>query len=419
MQHDFLIINPMRILKAKSPFASAVFKLLSAFYIIGASVSYAQIASQLAPLSTVSEVKASQDGVIPQPQIESATSVKKGEPVDFKMTIGGGGSESSTTSTSTTTSGTTTSDVQLPTASPTAISPPRPKIPNSIAVTDFSVKNEYQEFFYDEKASAKGSFNTNSNFGPTGGVPVLPVDGSTPQVQGPITYTGNTVVTANSDSNYAKNFGTKRTISYGEIRGINADIKAALLKAGYKVVQSAPNVSKEKQGDEYFDLRERIKRGDFADAQYVLQGTIVNVDIRSTNDQIAGTSDYAFRLEYSLLADFTLVNTETLEVSAAFNAMGSGQDMYLGKYNANFVPKINKITKELLVSFGQEAEKKLYEQLPNLNKKETGLGSLFSSKQQEAAGVGDPSTLKVYKPGKNYDSGKEISTDIPLTIYKK
>ena len=417
MTNDFTKHIPMQIQKAISPVALKVLRVLCVYYLLGVSVSHAQIASQLAPLSAVPEVKASQDGVVAQPQIQPSPSGKKGDPVDFKLTIGGGSSESSTTST--TTSVTTTSNVQQPVVTPTVISPPRPKIPNSVAVTDFSVKTEYQEFFYDEKASSKGSFNANSNFGPTAGGVAPTVDSGSPQVPTAVTYTGTSTVTANSDSNYSKNFGTKRTISYGEIRGINADIKAALLKAGYKVVQSAPNVAKEKQGDEYFDLRERINRGDFGDAQYVLHGTIVNVDIRSTNDQIAGTSDYAYRLEYSLLADFTLVNTETLEVSAAFNAMGSGQDMYLGKYNANYVPKINKITKELLVSFGQEAEKKLYEQLPNLNKKETGLGSLFSSKQQEAAGVGDPSTLKVYKPGKNYDSGKEISTDIPLTIYKK
>ena len=417
MTNDYLKHQPTRIQKAISPIAPQLLKVFSLFWLIGSSVSHAQIASQLAPLSAVSEVKATQDGVVAQPLIQPAPTAKKGEPVDFKMTIGGGGSESSTTST--TTSVTTTSNLQQPVLTPTVILPTRPKIPNSIAVTDFSVKNEYQEFFYDEKASSKGSFNANSNFGSTGGGVAPTVESGSPQVPTALTYTGTSTVTANSDSNYSKNFGTKRTISYGEIRGINADIKAALLKAGYKVVQSAPNVAKEKQGDEYFDLRERINRGDFGDAQYVLHGTIVNVDIRSTNDQIAGTSDYAYRLEYSLLADFALVNTETLEVSAAFNAMGSGQDMYLGKYNANYVPKINKITKELLVSFGQEAEKKLYEQLPNLNKKETGLGSLFSSKQQEAAGVGDPSTLKVYKPGKNFDSGKEISTDIPLTIYKK
>jgi len=379
---------------------------------------FAQTATQLAPLSTIPEVKASQDAVIQQPQVQ----LQKTEPIDFKTTIGGGtpatatGSSSTTTSTSTSTS--TVSSVQQqvvnPTlAAPSVIAPARPKIPNSIAVTDFSVKNEYQEFFYDEKASSKGSFNGNSNFGPTGGSADSGVSPSQPS------YTGNSTVSANSEFNYSKNFGTKRTISYEEIRGINADIKASILKAGYKVIQAAPNVAKDKQGDEFFDLRERITRGDFGDAQYVLHGTIVNLDIRSTNDQIPGTTDYAYRLEYSLLADFTLVNTETLEVTAAFNAMGSGQDMYLGKYNAKYVPKINKITKELLVSFGHEAEKKLYDQLPPLNKKESGLASIFSSKQQEPAGVGDPSTLKVYKPGKNNDSAKEVNTDIPLTVYRK
>ena len=418
MQNYSLKHDPVRTRDALVTAASEPIKLLIAICMVFSSASYAQIATQLAPLSTVPEVKATQDSAIAQPQIQPAASVKKGEPVDFKMTIGGGSESSATSTTTSTTSSTTSSFQQLATA-PTVASPPRPKIPNSIAVTDFSVKNEYQDFFYDEKASSKGSFNGNSNFGPTGGGVGQTVDGSITQAQNSVAYTGATTVTANSESSYSRSFGTKRTISYGEIRGINADIKAAILKAGYKVVQSAPNVAKEKQGDEYFDLRERINRGDFGDAQYVLHGTIINVDIRSTNDQIPGTSDYAYRLEYSLLADFTLVNTETLEVSAAFNAMGSGQDMYLGKYNAKYVPKINKITKELLVSFGQEAEKKLYEQLPNLNKKETGLSSIFSSKQQEAAGVGDPSTLKVYKPGKNNDSAKEISTDIPLTVYKK
>ena len=418
MQNYSLKHDPVRTRDALVTTASEPIKLLIAICMVFSSASYAQIATQLAPLSTVPEVKATQDSAIAQPQIQPAASVKKGEPVDFKMTIGGGSESSATSTTTSTTSSTTSSFQQLATA-PTVASPPRPKIPNSIAVTDFSVKNEYQDFFYDEKASSKGSFNGNSNFGPTGGGVGQTVEGSITQAQNSVAYTGATTVTANSESSYSRSFGTKRTISYGEIRGINADIKAAILKAGYKVVQSAPNVAKEKQGDEYFDLRERINRGDFGDAQYVLHGTIINVDIRSTNDQIPGTSDYAYRLEYSLLADFTLVNTETLEVSAAFNAMGSGQDMYLGKYNAKYVPKINKITKELLVSFGQEAEKKLYEQLPNLNKKETGLSSIFSSKQQEAAGVGDPSTLKVYKPGKNNDSAKEISTDIPLTVYKK
>jgi len=421
MQNYSLKHDPVRTRDALVTTASEPIKLLIAICMVFSSASYAQIATQLTPLSTVPEVKATQDGVIAQPQIQPAASVKKGEPVDFKMTIGGGSESSATSTTTSTTSSTTSSFQQLATA-PTVASPPRPKIPNSIAVTDFSVKNEYQDFFYDEKASSKGSFNGNSNFGPTGG-PVQPgVEAGTPAPPtppAPVTYSGTASVSANSEFSYSKNYGTKRTISYSEIRGITADIKATLLKAGYKVVQSNPVLTTEKLGEEYLDLKARIERGDFGDAQYILQGNIINIDIRSTNDQIPGTSDYAYRLEYSLLAEFTLINTETFEVSAAFNAMGSGQDMYLGKHNAKFVPKMNKITKEMLVSFGREAEKNLYEQLPPLNKKESGIGSLFSSKQQEAAGVGDPSTLKVYKSGKNNDTGKEVSTDIPLTIYKK
>lgn len=381
----------------------------AAIWVLGASAPHAQTATQVAPQSTIPEVKVTQETPLSQPQIQPTTQAKKTEVVDFKMTIGGGSSENSSTSTTTT----------VYTVAEPIAKPPRPKIPNSIAVTDFLVKNEYQDFFYDEKASSKGSINGNSNFGPTGGAVQPTLEAGAPTPPAPVTYSGGASVSANSEFSYSKSYGTKRTISYSEIRGITADIKAAILKAGYKVVQSNPNLTNEKQVDEFLDLKARINRGDFGDAKYVLQGNIINIDIRSTNDQIPGTSDYAYRLEYSLLAEFTLIDTETFEVSAAFNAMGSGQDMYLGKHNAKFVPKMNKITKEMLVSFGREAEKNLYDQLPPLNKKESAIGSLFSNKQQEAAGVGDPSTLKVYKSGKSNDSGKEVSTDIPLTIYKK
>ena len=354
--------------------------------------------AQTVPMSTVPEVRTSGNGVPPQPQVQTTRT----ETVDYKMTIGGGSSESSTTSTTTTTGG-------------EVIVQSRPKIPNSIAVTDFSVKREYKDFFYDEKANAKSALNENSSLGPIGsGQPSA--DGSP---QKPLIYSGNTPATANTEFNYSKSFGTRRAISYSEIRGINADIKAAIIKAGYKVVQAAPNIAKDQQGDDFFDIRGRINRGDFGDAQYVLHGTIVNVDVRQTYDQIPGTSDYSYRLEYSLLAEFSLVNTETLEIIASFNASGSGQDMYLGKYNANFVPRINKITKELLVSFGQAAQKSLYDQLLPLNKISGGSGFFGGSNQSQAPGVGDPSTLKVYRPSKNNNTGKEPNSDIPLTIYRK
>ena len=332
----------------------------------------------LPPISSVPEVKATTDGSVP-----SEVSVNKGKVESFKMTIGGGPSPEEGGK----------QPVQIV-----------PKIPNSVAVTDLSIKNEVKEFFYDEKFNSKASIQSNPS------TPVVS-DGSSNAGS-----TQNQTINGQAETSYSKQFGTRRVISYSEVRGLNADIKSTLIKAGYKVVQAAPNVAKENENDNFFNVSERINRGDFRDAQFVLHGTITNVEVRNTRDFIQGTSDYSYRLEHSLIVEFSLINTETLQLVASFNAMGSGQDMYLGKSNTTFVPKVDRITRELLSSFSQDAQKKLMDQLPPVNK-ETSILNVFSSKQE--TGVGDPSTLKVYAPGKSGGASQITPDKDPVIIYRK
>jgi hypothetical protein len=276
-----------------------------------------------------------------------------------------------------------------------------PKTPNSVAVTDLSIKQDVREFFYDEKLDTKSNLQTSNT-----AVPVA--DGRAVQVPN---------VNAQTEGSYSKQYGTKRIVSYSELRGLNADIKAALLRAGYKVVQAAPNVARDNEDDNFFNLKKRISNGDFHDAEYVLHGTVVSVDSRSMQDPVQGTSDYAYKLENSIIVEFTLVNTETMQVTAAFNAMGIGQDLYLGKANANYVPNVHRITKDLLSSFSQDSQKKLLDQLPPLNKDEGILSKVFSG-SKDASATGDPATLKVYTPSKA--SGKPAAeVKDPVTIYKK
>jgi hypothetical protein len=279
-------------------------------------------------------------------------------------------------------------------------SAPVPKTPNSVAVTDLSFKKEVQEFFYDEKFNYKSNLQTSN-----ASVSV----GDDKSAQFPS-------INANAEASYSKQFGTKRVVSYSEVRGLNADIKRSLISAGYKVIQPAPNVAaKENEDDSFFSLKKRILNGDFHDAEFVLHGTVVSVDSRATTDHIQGTSDFSYKLENAIIAEFTLVNTETMQVAASFTAMGSGQDMYLGKANVNYVPNMNRINKDLLSSFSQDAQKKLLDQLPPV-KKEGFFSNIFSSKDEGA--VGDPSTLKVYAPSK---SGEKVAPEVkdPVTIYKK
>jgi hypothetical protein len=56
------------------------------------------------------------------------------------------------------------------------------------------------------------------------------------------------------------------------------------------------------------------------------------------------------------------------------------------------------------------------DQLPPINK-ETSLLNIFSSKPE--VGVGDPSTLKVYAPGKSGGSSQIAPEKDPVIIYRK
>ena len=358
---------------------SSVFNLFAISTLLFASpnvLGQAISGTPLPPISSVPEIRP--DGSTP-----SEVSVTKGKVESFKMTLGGGTSSDEGSK----------QPVQIV-----------PKIPNSVAVTDLSIKKEVKEFFYDEKFNSKASIQTSPS------IPVV-IDGSTNSTSAPTQS-----INGQSEASYSKQFGTRRVISYSEVRGLNADIKSTLIKAGYKVVQAAPNVAKENENDNYFNVTERINRGDFRDAQFVLNGTITNVEVRNTRDFIQGTSDYSYRLEHSLIVEFTLINTETLQVVASFNAMGTGQDMYLGKSNAVFVPKVDRVTRELLSSFSQDSQKKLIDQLPPINK-ETSIFNVFSSKTE--VGVGDPSTLKVYAPGKSGGGSQITPEKDPVVIYRK
>lgn len=346
------------------------------------SNSLAQTATPLAPLSGVTEVKIGEDG------------------------------KATTTATAT---------ANPPAASPAeasaAVSPSTPapvksqKIPNSVAVAEFYIRKDYRDFFYDEKLNAKASVDGNANVSP-----VKPEEGADPKA--PVAYTGSSTINAQSEVNYSKTFGTKRIISFREVRGLNAAIKSFLIKAGYQVIQPAPYTHNGTQDLDVFNIRDRAARGDFHEAEYVLQGAVVSVNSRRTQEYIQGTSDYAYKQENSIIVEFNLIHTETLQVMAAFNVSGFGADLYLGKAGARFVPRGEKISRELLASFGEDAQAKLQDNLPPIAK-ESGILSSVSPSSKPETGVGDASTLKVYAPAKASESTNQVEKKDPITVYKK
>ena len=70
----------------------------------------------------------------------------------------------------------------------------------------------------------------------------------------------------------------------------------------------------------------RIKKGEFNGADYVLFGVVSSIDFTDALHPIRGTSNATRQYGLQLLADFSLINTKTYEIKAAFSAQGEGND---------------------------------------------------------------------------------------------
>ena len=75
----------------------------------------------------------------------------------------------------------------------------------------------------------------------------------------------------------------------------------------------------------------RIAQGQFQGADYVLFGSLSDADFRQDVNAIDNTDTYSTVLGLTLVADFSLIDTRTHEVKAAFTAMGEAQDVKLVK----------------------------------------------------------------------------------------
>ena len=286
--------------------------------------------------------------------------------------------------------------------------PARPqKISNSIAVSEFYIRKEYLDFFYDEKLVANPSAVGNPNFVPGRGEVVT----STSQTSN----FGFATSSAQSEISYSRNFGTSRVISFKEIRGLNSTIKSELIKLGYQIIQAAPYSENGGSGVNVFNVGERAARGDFYDAEYVLQGAVVNASARRSRESIQGTSDFTFKLEKSLTIEFNLIHTESMQITAAFIVSGFGSDFYLGKSNAFFNPREDKIVRELLVSFGENSRIKLLENIPPVSKVSTDLGLVPPASESS---VGDSGTLRIYTPARSSNDARPAENKSPVTIFR-
>lgn len=177
-----------------------------------------------------------------------------------------------------------------------------------IAVTDLTYEEKVSEYFHVVSANSKSS---------------LSASGSERETDRGYSSRGR--VNANSESNYYEAEGVYTYIDRGELRNYTADLKGALLKGGgVRLVEARPYVGK--PTDKIYDIVARIKQGFYPGADYVLFGTVSNIAFRQESMPLAMGNSTTANLTLDLVADFSLINTRTYEVKAAFSASGSGQD---------------------------------------------------------------------------------------------
>jgi hypothetical protein len=268
-----------------------------------------------------------------------------------------------------------------------------------IAVTDIAYKQEFRDFFYDEKASSKSESiefpappkpvpppavqdpirPAPESFGPESALPqhipdpspmrnqssldrraylqsavfrkvqltpddLRPMPPSTPDVariepSPQSTIPDNTAPKGSrSESTYSKRFGFEQKVAYGELRGISADIRALLIKSGYTVSAARPAVSTSVTNDQYFDILDRIKSGHFSGADYVLYGVLSALSVNDHNEPIVGTRNTMQFHVLDITVDFSLIDTRNSQVVASFTAIGSGRDQRIDGQATNYKP---------------------------------------------------------------------------------
>ena len=152
-------------------------------------------------------------------------------------------------------------------------------------------------------------------------------------------------------------------IEQGELRQFSGDIKGEILKSGmFQLVQGTPYTANAKE--DVYDVIKRIKNGNFKGADYVLFGTVSDIDFRQDVNEIANTDSHSAVLGLTLVGGFSLINTRTYEITSAFTAMGEGQDTRL--VNGNDVrvsPNRGRVVREVSKSIGMDVARQLREQL--------------------------------------------------------
>lgn len=239
-----------------------------------------------------------------------------------------------------------------------------------IAVTDLTYEEKVSQYFRVVAASNKSSVNASESYRERDS------DYSS-------SASGRSKLNAKSESKYFEAEGTYTYIDRGELHKFTADIKGEMLKSGvYRVTQGKPYTAKDKE--KIYDVIDRIKKGMYPNADYVLFGSVSNLEWRNEGGMVQGAGKATQTLSLELVADFSLINTRTYEVKAAFSAMGEGQDVKFLTGSNVVVPNRSRVIMEVSKSLGEDVARQLQEQFdPSVKRSSSSRRGSYSSEVNE------------------------------------
>lgn len=226
-----------------------------------------------------------------------------------------------------------------------------------IAVTDLAYTQDVAQYF--EVATHQGSSTVNANAG-----------GVAATQQGSGTYVA----------------GRYNYVEQRELGGFSADVRSALLKGttfrlhqGKAFDAGEPQATKAEQVLEQVrtgkaakpvrqpqvqDIVARIRKGEFAGADYVLFGTLTNLSFRDSLSAIQGSTSASYQFGLDVVAEYTLINVRTQEIKASFSAQGAGTDVKLLASRADVQPpNRSKVIREASRSLAADVFTQFSEQL--------------------------------------------------------
>lgn len=241
-------------------------------------------------------------------------------------------------------------------ANPLAFAASLPKV----AVSDLTYEDKVREYFHviaaHDKASLKATGSSRERE-------------SEREHSSSYSASSRGSVDARQESSYFEMKGEFTRIELGELRRFTADIKGEMLKSKhFRLIQGKPYTGK-KTNEDIYNIIARIKKGDYKGADYVLFGTVSSLEFRNESQPVIGSSATSYFISLDLVADFSLIDTKSYEIKAAFSASGAGRDMRLSTGGERIQLSQAKVIREVSKSLGEDVVTQLTEQFGHQTKR--------------------------------------------------